>query len=347
MSAFANVKQVREQPALPPPQFKTVGSFAAEFEAVAYIIESIVRTRTVYCLTAKTGVGKTGWLVAAALAVATGRHDILGVEVARARVVYLCYENPDDLRMRLLVAAFHLNIDLGELGEWLLILDARRSPEDIAKQLAALAQDGDFGLIIVDTFAAAFDGKDINDNVATGEFLRRHRPMTNLPGYPAVIVATHPVKNASDDNLVPYGGGAILNECDGNLTLSRKGDIVTLSWQGKFRGIFTEPRIFKFELASSPDVVDAKGRQIELRLLRPSSEEVVAQREESTADAQRRLLQALHDNPKASLRVLGEIVGIPKSTVSVRLNRLAKEKLADQVLERWVITAKGINALQA
>jgi hypothetical protein len=32
-------------------------------------------------------------------------------------------------------------------------------------------------------------------------------------------VSAHPIKNASENALVPYGSGAILNEVDGNLTL--------------------------------------------------------------------------------------------------------------------------------
>src|SRR5262245_62015671 len=33
------------------------------------------------------------------------------------------------------------------------------------------------------------------------------------------LVAAHPIKNAPEDNLLPYGSDAILNEVDGNLTL--------------------------------------------------------------------------------------------------------------------------------
>jgi len=37
-------------------------------------------------------------------------------------------------------------------------------------------------------------------------------------GNVGIILGTHPVKNAADDNLIPRGGGAFLNEIDGNLT---------------------------------------------------------------------------------------------------------------------------------
>jgi hypothetical protein len=52
------------------------------------------------------------------------------------------------------------------------------------------------------------------------------------------LVAAHPIKNAPEDNLMPYGSGAILNEVDGNLTLWKNPNtgIVSLYWQGKLRG---------------------------------------------------------------------------------------------------------------
>ena len=83
-------------------------------------------------------------------------------------------------------------------------------PQENAAKLKKLPVGGPFSLIIGDTLQALFDGNDINDNVQAGEFMRRRRPLTQIKGNPAVIVAAHPVKNAAADNLIPYGGGAIL-----------------------------------------------------------------------------------------------------------------------------------------
>jgi hypothetical protein len=80
--------------------FKTIVEFCREYVPVAFVIEPILRAGSLYSLTGRTGHGKTAFLVVAALAIATGRPDILGCEVARGRVAFLTFENPDDVRMR-------------------------------------------------------------------------------------------------------------------------------------------------------------------------------------------------------------------------------------------------------
>ena len=69
-----------------PVRFKNVADFCAEYEPLAYVVEGIVRSASLYALTAKTGAGKTGVNVVAALAIVTGRDDILGREVTKGRV---------------------------------------------------------------------------------------------------------------------------------------------------------------------------------------------------------------------------------------------------------------------
>jgi hypothetical protein len=249
--------------------FKSMAEFCAEYVPLSYAVDPIVRSSSIYTLTAKTGAGKTAWLVIMALAIATGRSDILGFDVpAGGRVAYLAFENPDDVRMRLKIAAYKLNIDPRIVAERLVILDVRAKPEEVIANLAMMSEQP-FSIIIADTLAAFFDGKDINDNVQGGEFMRRLRPATLLPGRPSVLVAAHPVKNASDDQLVPYGGDAILNEVDGNLILRNDAKIVTLHWQGKLRGLEFAPKPFRLEICDSPKLVDAKGRRVQLPVMRP------------------------------------------------------------------------------
>jgi AAA domain-containing protein len=149
-------------------------------------------------------------------AVATGRKDILGQEVQLGRVVTLTAENPDDLRMRFAVGLHALEIKPPDVRGRISVFDPKMSPEEMARKVATR---GHVNLVIVDTLAAFFDGGDINDNVKADDFMRRFRPLTQLPGNPTVIVAAHPKKNAGPDDLKPYGAGAILNEVDGSLTL--------------------------------------------------------------------------------------------------------------------------------
>ena len=71
-------------------------------------------------------------------------------------------------------------------------------------------------LLIIDTSAAYFEGDDENSNVQLGGHASGLRELS-LPGGPTTIINCHPTKNATDDNLVPRGGGAFLAEVDGNL----------------------------------------------------------------------------------------------------------------------------------
>jgi hypothetical protein len=328
--------------------FKTAATFTGEYVPLAYTIEPLMRSASIYALTARTGAGKTGFLVIAMLAVATGRADILGREVHRGRVAYVACENPDDIRMRLMIAAHLLNVDLGSLGDSIVILDRREKPEAVHAALARLAEENPFRLVIVDTLAAFFDGENINDAVQGGEFMRRLRPITQIAGQPSVIVAAHPVKNASEDNLVPYGSGAILNEIDGNLTLWKKPEtgIVSLHWQGKLRGLEFEPAHFRFEITGCPEILDAKGREVRLPTMRPATEQSADDCERQEVDTDKALLRAMIDSPGAAIREYAGMTKLSRSAVSRKLQRLARGKLVDQVLGQWTITEKGRKAVQ-
>jgi len=327
-------------------KFKSAADFSDEYVPLAYTIEPLLRSASIYTLTARTGAGKTAFLVIAALAVATGRADILNREVHKGRVAYLACENPDDIRMRLKIAAYLLNIDLREIGERLIILDMRAKPEAVHAELKRLAEQAPFALVIVDTLAAFFDGDNINDAVQGGNFMRRLRPLTQIAGLPSVVVAAHPVKNASEDSLVPYGSGAILNEVDGNLTLWKRTDtgIVSLHWQGKLRGIEFEALAFRFEITGCPEILDAKGREVLLPTMRPASEESAEERQRQEIDGDRSLLRAMIATPGATIRDYADATGIPRSSVGRKLKNLAKDKLVEQILDKWSVTPKGRKA---
>lgn len=328
--------------------FKDAADFCAEYVPLAYTIEPMIRSGSLYTLTAKTGAGKTAWLISAALAIVAGRKDILGIEPEAGRVAYCSFENPDDMRMRLMIAAFVFNIDLRDIGDRLVILDQRAKPEAIAGQLAIQSRGAPFRLVAIDTLAALFDGSDINDAVQGGEFMRRIRPITQLPGLPSVVVAAHPVKNAGEDSLVPYGSGAILNEVDGNLTLWRKPEsgIISLHWQGKLRGIEFQPNCYRVETSGSPDVLDSKGRQVQLPYLRPSAAADDETRTSSEYDLDAALLRAMQVDPKATQRQLGVAVNRSPGIVNRKLQRMKGDRLFEHVLGVFTLTTKGEKALE-
>ena len=326
---------------------KRLDAFLAEYEPLEYALEPIVRTGSLYTLTARTGAGKTAWLISVALALATGRKDILGLDVEKGRVALLTFENPDDVRMRLKVSSWFLNVDVRHIVDRLLVLDARVKPEDAIVELEAAAREAPLRLVLIDTLAAFFDGDNINDNVQGGGFMRRLRPITRLPGRPAVVVAAHPVKNAPQDNLLPYGGGAILNEVDGNLTLWRRNEgnagVVELHWQGKLRGLEFNPIPFRFQGATSPEVLDAKGREVELPTMLPVviSEADTEARVKAEIDISVALLKAMLANPSGKQREWAEAIGRSVSTLNGKLGRLKADKLVEVVMDHPRVTAKG------
>jgi hypothetical protein len=150
-----------------------------------------------------------------------------------------------------MAALGELGIDPNEMDKYLLIQDWYGTAVEMVESLKLEQADGAFKLIIIDTLASFFPGDNSNDNAQVMAFLRGVWPLTGLDGNPTVVIAAHPVKNAADDNLVPYGGGAILNEVDGNLTMMKMSSTRTmLHWQGKIRGIEFDP--LQFECGRSP-----------------------------------------------------------------------------------------------
>lgn len=338
---LADVRYAQSIPA------KTLQEFCREYEPPAYVLERIVRTNAVYTLTAKTGAGKTGFLTIFGLAVATGRRAVLETDVEPGRVCYIACENADDVRMRLIAACFLLNIDVREVGDRFVVIDRREKPEALALRLALDTEErGNFSLIIVDTLASIFDGTDINDNVQAGEFIRRLRPLTGLPGSPAVVIAAHPVKNAAEDNLLPYGGGAILNEVDGNLTLWRDiAGIAKLHWQGKIRGLEFEPPAFRFEITGSPDMLDVKGRQVQVPVMRPTTGEDADAKAAAAANVDIRVLRAMLAAPDDTIRDWATAADVPRSNLHRKLAALAKQGLVRCALNKWAVTPKGEKSL--
>ena len=196
-------------------------------------------------------------------------------------------------------------------------------------------------------FARRNTGKSSNDNAELVDFLRRVRPMTKVRGNPAVIVSAHPVKNAGDDNLVPYGAGAILNEVDGNFTLVRHSKRVEMHWQGKLRGLDFHPLSFQIETVCTPDVLDSKRRQIPLPVMLPvaaQSDEDKEKAEKSVHKTSRKLLLAMLDKPDATQTEWSKATDVGKASVSIWLKKLKTAKLVDDTLG-WKVTPKGEKAV--
>ena len=136
--------------------------------------------------------------------------------------------------------------------------------------------------------------------------------------------------------LIPYGGGATYGEIDGNLTLWKDASI-KFHWN-RVRGPEFEPRFFRIEKLSCPDIVDKQGRQILLPVMRPCTEADAADREAQDGNSQLALLRAMVEDPAGSQRDWAIKIGKGKSGVNFLLKKLAKAKFVTESLGKWKVT---------
>ena len=318
------------------PNFRTLAEFCAEFRPVSYAVAGLMREGSLYTLTGRTSEGKTAFLVILALALATGQGEkLIGRKVKKGRVAFCTAENPDDLRMRLMVASWIFNIDVLAIDRDILISDNRVAPEDIVEWTRETGEK--FTLILVDTWQAYFDGRDANNNAEAVSFTRRFRPLATGKGQPTVVIAAHPTKQAGNDNLLPYGGGGTLNEVDGNFTfrLDENG-LCRFHWLGKIRGLpFDWP---KEGLCSTPTV---EGDRVKMPVMFPVGDEAVEERDATFAKLNLALLSAIAADPAGSERKWAAAIGTSRRAVQAALGALKRERLVTQKLKRWQLTKDG------
>jgi hypothetical protein len=325
----------------PMPNFRSLAEFCAEFRPISYAVAGLMREGSLYTLTGRTGEGKTAFLVILALAIATGQGEkLIGRKVKQGRVAFCTAENPDDLRMRLMIACFIFGIDVRVIDRNLMISDNRVSPEAITEWIKTSAID--FTLIIVDTWQAYFDGQNSNNPTEAVNFTRRFRPLANLAGAPVAIIAAHPNKIAADDRLIPNGAGSTLNEVDGNFTMLRdSAGLHCLHWLGKIRGVPFEPLYFKIERFDSPDVVTIERARVQMPVMSPVSENAVDDRREALAKRDITLLKAIAADPTGSERKWALDANIARRTVQTMLDRLQRERIVTKKARRWSLTKEG------
>jgi hypothetical protein len=335
-----------------PPEPDAVGKDAATFiksyVPLRYIVDGMLPGGSLCGLTGRTGHGKTAFATMMSLAIATSNSEILGRKVRQGRVAYICMENPEDFKMKLAANCYLHAIRLDELAPFMTIFDDQHSPESLEKGMKKDAEDnGPFKIIFYDTLQAGFalsGGADFNNNAEVLKFVMRLRPLTELRTRPSVIVLMHPTKNATEDDLVPYGGGAILNELDANLTIwATSQSQIKLHWN-KARGPQFEPCHYRIEKLSCPDIVDDLRRQILLPVMRPSTEMDAEERSAQDSNSQLALLKAIIENPKGSQREWAAKIGKSQGSLQSMLKKLAK--LVSENFGRWKPTKKGLDAAE-
>jgi hypothetical protein len=224
-----------------------------------------------------------------------------------------------------------------------------------AKIEAEINRLGGVDLVIIDTSAAYFNGKDELSNTEMGGHARMLRTLTTLSGGPCVFVLCHPVKHVTDPSqLLPRGGGAFVAEVDGNLTLwKHDGILLDLHHTDKLRGPGFEPISLRLETVTTTRLTDRKGRLMPtVRAVWITDAETERETEDARGDKDALLRAMLL--PDQSIADLANACGWRtssgdpyKSKIQRILKRLEKDKLVNTKRGVATLTEAGKTAANA
>jgi hypothetical protein len=341
--------QVDGQPKTNAPKLVSFAEFVRSFVPPQYEIDGLLQRGRIYSVTAPTGHGKTAVCMCLETHLGLGK-DLGNRPVEQGNAVYFAAENPDDLKARAIFMASRL----GRNDLPIYFVEGGFNIDDWGDHIRAQVEAiGGAASLTIDTgpaFLAACGFADENDNMQALRFALKLREFTKMPGSPVVLVPTHPIKNATKDNLIPRGGSAFLNEMDGNLTLWAEGERETteLHWLGKLRGPSFDPITFALEKGTCPQLKDAKGRLIPsicAALASSDRADRAARRQREDEDA---LLLTMYTAPVGSfttwakhLEWVSATGEEQKSRISRTMERLKAAKLVTKNREHWVLTKRG------
>lgn len=317
--------------------------FTKGFVAPNFVIQALGMQRGFcYSFTGATGSGKTAVSLLLMAYVSLGK-SIAGKSVDTGRTLMLSGENPDDVRMRCIGMAEQMGFAADEIPMDFIpgVFSIRERFPDIAHRVN---ERGGVSLICVDTAPAYFAGEDENSNKELGDHARMLRDLAKLPGNPCVLANCHPVKNAAHDNLLPRGGGAFLNEVDGNLTCVKTDTSAEVHWQGKFRGPEFEPVSFDLLSVTSPLLVSQKGDKIFTVVARTISKLEQESREGATLSDLTILLRLVQKNGRMTLSDYAEAAGwFSKSNEPYKMK--VKRLMGKLIHDRLVSCNLGVHQL--
>jgi hypothetical protein len=341
-----------EAPAVPTKLVLTTIEFLARYVAPDYLIDGLFQRGFFYAITGATGAGKTAIALLIAVLVAIRQGQKLGDHaVEHGRVLYIVAENATDVRMRLMAKLERMDVSREEINQTLLFIetDGKNLKKDMPRIIEEVKVFWDVALVIVDTSAATFCGDDENSNPQMIAHAKDQRDLCNLPGRPTVLSLCHPIKHVTaQDQLLPRGGGAYVNETDGNFTVWPHGEKLSdLYWTGKLRGPDFEKITFKMVTVLSSVLVDSKGRPLPTVMAKIVTDEEAAENENTAIFQENVLLKAMVDKPHGSLSDWAAHCGWmpkgkPNKSMAQRvMKRLIEAKLVSKHGRGYVLTKAG------
>ena len=216
-----------------------------------FILEDILVRGYEYTLTAKNNHGKTT-LMALFIKAITEGEKFGNLRTVKGRVLLLSGENSADTMLKLVA----LRVDMT-------MVDIVNLPYDLKSMLEQQLRQAtsEYVGVFLDSNQSYFGEGDLNNNVDMLLHFQAARKLTGLKGNPFVLILAHPTKNATEDSLIPYGGGSAMNEIDTNLTLWKNGDNATLRI-GKARQLPFDPIRLRLVVHRFDSVFNNFGKQV-------------------------------------------------------------------------------------
>jgi hypothetical protein len=212
-----------------------------------------------------------------------------------------------------------------------------------------MEQMPDLKLVIVDSLQAFFEGDNDNDNTQMVEMAHKLRNLCKTSQRPALLIIAHPAgKVPSKDNLVPRGGGAFLNEIDGNLTVwSQDASQQTLHHSQKFRGAGFDPMEWVMQIHEFPHLADIHGTPLKLPVSRPETHTERTGREKQSDTILRQYLETVDDKKPLSVREGAAQFGVSRYRMEMVISTAKSENLIKRYAKTYVLTDGGKAFLEA
>jgi hypothetical protein len=209
-----------------------------------YILQDILIQGYAYFLTARNNHGKTTLAMRIAAAITKG-EDFGNLKTLEGNVLFLSGENTHDTAYKIKALAEKGLIDPTKVD---VIPNAFNMVDEVQHLLFIMSKNPkSYRLVIIDSLQAYAIGSDQNTNKEAMDNAVASMRLKELKGNPTILILAHPTKNATEDMLLPYGGGAAVNALDGNLTLWLEDGVGTLA-HGKLRQNTFQPVKLELEI---------------------------------------------------------------------------------------------------
>lgn len=322
-------------------------TFLSDLEPLEYLIDGLLPVGVTYSLTGHAGHGKTTLALQFAISVARGEM-FAERDTSKGSVLILAGENPYNVKWQYAAALAARDLNARDVDiHW---VQGRFSINQWAEVLRSKMESmPDLKLVVVDSLQAFFEGDNDNDNTQMVEMAHKLCNMCQTSNRPAILIIAHPAgKVPSKDNLVPRGGGAFLNEIDGNLTVwSQDASQQTLHHSQKFRGAGFDPMEWVMQIHEFSHLTDIHGTPLKLPVSRPETLIERSNREVKSDTILRQYLETVGRGKPLSVREAAGQFAVSRYRMEQVIKTAKDEKLIKRHAKTWVLTDGGKDFLEA